>query len=781
MATSRSTSPTDNKQQQQQPGGPLRRLLPASVNGSETGAPREKPEMRPPPPPLPCPLPPLPASGSTTPQSLVPARRKRGQATTAACGACRKRKSKCDGARPICSICRDRGTVCEFDTNAAETHTQALKRKFNELQSQKSAFEEVFEVLQKRSDHEAEEVFRRIRRGADAASIMRHVTHGDVLVQLALVPEARYRFEFPYLPDMPPYLRRPDNPYLDSEVYECALRDSHSPQQPGHRQQQLLLPDTWKATDSSSRSVYGQGQRDPYLKPYSSAKVVHPWLESVKPSRWTSVSQDDVLMRKILHDYLLFEYDWFSMFHKDYFLEDMATETERFCSQLLANTVLCIGCFAHRSLPGRAEFWNPKNLGYQFLAESKRLFEIQSELERPFRNPNDTDWERKDREWEQRRLTTIQAALLLTIIYNINGSDKIGWRFTLRAIEMANQINLLGPPLAHYGADMQCVRTYTAWALFCWQSLESYHYLQPPPVKEPPKSPLPEPLQYPQWYGELWVKYPQSQTRLPTYHGLLFKAKADFWTIMNEFSLLTFSHRHTAIAPKLSVSEVLPFYHRLRAWERNLPEPLTPRNIVLPHQLKLHMHYNHMLIDVVEYILRCAERDGVQLTQVHRDVYNEAVLHLETLLRLYYLRHGYEFPDSFLLHFLGFLNHITMKAIETSEGSSFLEFRRSTLLLITKGIHDQSRAHYVARAILRFQASMMRPEDVELLKQFVEIGEDHLIFGPLEQVVYTDWPVYDIGIEAKAEQMRQGKTLASSLASLTLDSSTSPSPGRSPR
>lgn len=128
--------------------------------------------------------------------------------------------------------------------------------------------------------------------------------------------------------------------------------------------------------------------------------------------------------------------------------------------------------FCHRGLQGRAEFWNPKNLGYQFLAEAKRLFETEAELERPF--PNDPDWERKNREWEQRRLTTIQAASLLTLIYNLNGSDKIGWRYTIRAVEMGYEIQLFDAPLESLGPEMQCVMTYTAWGLFFWQRYSEY-------------------------------------------------------------------------------------------------------------------------------------------------------------------------------------------------------------------------------------------------------------------------------------------------------------------
>ena len=301
-------------------------------------------------------------------------------------------------------------------------------------------------------------------------------------------------------------------------------------------------------------------------------------------------------------------------------------------------------------------------------------------------------------------------------------------------------------------------------------SLGAYHYLQPPPVSNPPKTPLPDPSEQPQWYGELWVRYPLSQSLLPTYHGLLFKAKADFWSIINELSLLTFtSHGSTS---KLTVGEIFQFYGRLKGWLHNLPEPLTPKKIVLPHQLKMHMHYHHMLIDLVTPVLDYTGAPGVPLAFTPRDIYVEAVIHFETVMRLYYLRHGFEATDSFLLHFLGLLNYINMTAIETSMGSSFLEPRRSTLLLLTKGIHDQSRIHFVARAILRLQVSLMRLEDVELLKQFVEIETDKVIYGPLEQAVHTNWPMYEIGLEAKAEQARQGRTLATSLASLTLETPT---------
>lgn len=104
-----------------------------------------------------------------------------------------------------------------------------------------------------------------------------------------------------------------------------------------------------------------------------------------------------------------------------------------------------------------------------FLAETKRLFEIDSELERPVSLPNDPHGERRLREWEERRLTTIQAGLLLNVLYLFNGSDKIGWRYSLRAIEMAHEINLFAPTPPEMDREMRNVREYTAWVVFMWQ------------------------------------------------------------------------------------------------------------------------------------------------------------------------------------------------------------------------------------------------------------------------------------------------------------------------
>jgi len=214
-----------------------------------------------------------------------------------------------------------------FDTNLTETHNQALKRKFSLLEGERAAYKQIYDVLRSAPEHEADEIFQRIRGGTDINTIVRLINYGDVHVQLALVPEAKYRYEFPYMSEMPASLLRASNPYLVSEIYDYVLNPK------------ALLP-----ASPSLSNPRAELHLEPYMKPFHAAGIQQTLLDTVKPSGWTSVSSDDGFLRNLLEAYFLHDYGWFTVFHKDLFLEDMASGRDRFCTPLLANAVLYLGC-----------------------------------------------------------------------------------------------------------------------------------------------------------------------------------------------------------------------------------------------------------------------------------------------------------------------------------------------------------------------------------------------------------------------------------------------------
>ncbi|KXJ88330.1 putative zinc finger protein [Microdochium bolleyi] len=661
---------------------PLRRLLPAKPDEQES------------------------------PPSRPPAAEQR---PTVACWPCRQAKAKCDARRPECTRCISKKKQCHYETNGQETRTQARKRKFETLQSRQDNLEYVVEALRSRPDPDADAILWRLRKGDAIDALANRLRHGDLLLQLSLVPETRYRYEFPLLRTMPTSLRQRTNPYLQSQLYEWVVPDAHvlpSPQPP------------------PSHSQWPEGPRipqAPFLMPYHAAEVIDVALDSVQPSKWTTVGSDDALMRKLLGAFLLQDWSWFPVFHRDYFLQDMAAMSHELCSPLLVNVVLAAGCNYYRDLGNRAEFWNPSTYGYRFLAEARRLWEIAQ-------TGND--------------LTTIQAGMVFHIIYNLNGADRLGYVYTIRACQMAHEIGLFKRSGLFYKQRLRNARDFTAWNLFLFQSLCSFTFYRAPILKETPDVPLPSPLEDPKWYGELLLRYPLSQTPYNANFAQYFNARIEYEKIMNDLGVRLFTSK-PGTRP-LSATETAEFYLRFRGWYHQLPGSLSPRNIVLSCALKLHMRYHHELLGILTSMLT-AETPGSpaavfaeQAGQSPHQLFLHSKICLETLLRVYYLRHGFEYLDAYLIAFLSTGVFMSIRDMELSSSSSsdkLLEMR-STVILLSKGVYDQGSSLFLGKLLFRLIRSRIRAEDLDALQRFAKFDDAELARQEehLEQAT-SQWPV----------------------------------------
>lgn len=104
---------------------------------------------------------------------------------------------QCSAERPKCAACISQKTHCEYNTAGTdETHSHALKRKYDELIQRNTKYEELYGLLQTRSLEEATEVYKRIRAGDDAGLLLSHIQDGNLLLQMRMVPESRYRYRF---------------------------------------------------------------------------------------------------------------------------------------------------------------------------------------------------------------------------------------------------------------------------------------------------------------------------------------------------------------------------------------------------------------------------------------------------------------------------------------------------------------------------------------------------------------------------------------------------------
>jgi hypothetical protein len=125
---------------------------------------------------------------------------------------------------------------------------------------------------------------------------------------------------------MMPILHDPKNDYLNSTLYQSLL----APPAPVQQIAKAIIP--------AGEAVY--------RIPYTGARMYDARLasQSLRPSKWTSITKDDNLLRSLLEVYFLYEFPLWSCFHKDIFLDDMASGSGDFCTALLVNAVLAAAC-----------------------------------------------------------------------------------------------------------------------------------------------------------------------------------------------------------------------------------------------------------------------------------------------------------------------------------------------------------------------------------------------------------------------------------------------------
>lgn len=73
--------------------------------------------------------------------------------------------------RPACSRCRALKTDCEYNAEEGESRWSALRRKSNTLERERDEALEVLRLMQSRPEHDAQDIYRRIRSSADTKSL----------------------------------------------------------------------------------------------------------------------------------------------------------------------------------------------------------------------------------------------------------------------------------------------------------------------------------------------------------------------------------------------------------------------------------------------------------------------------------------------------------------------------------------------------------------------------------------------------------------------------------
>lgn len=136
---------------------------------------------------------------------------------------------------------------------------------------------------------------------------------------------------------------------------------------------------------------------------------------------WTTITDDIDLILHLLTLYFCWEYPIFAPFSKKHFLQDFREGRHRYCSPLLVNALLALGCRFSTNLITGASSENLKSAGDHFFEESQRLF---------------------NRERDHHSLTTIQALVIMSIRETSCGRSSVGQYYAGQSVRLVLEMGL---------------------------------------------------------------------------------------------------------------------------------------------------------------------------------------------------------------------------------------------------------------------------------------------------------------------------------------------------
>lgn len=122
-------------------------------------------------------------------------------------------------------------------------------------------------------------------------------------------------------------------------------------------------------------------------------------------------------------------------------------------------------------------------------------------------------------------------------------------------------------------------------------------------------------------------------------------------------------------------------------------------------------------------------------------IVTEATRNLQTLIRVYYVRHGFEAMDLFIVVPLIYIGLKCLETIKQDIPKADLDLMRSTLMLVVNGLYYQRQNHYLAEVLYRVMRGRMRPQELMLARETMDLQEENEDTLSLQQSVRSHWPV----------------------------------------
>jgi hypothetical protein len=190
----------------------------------------------------------------------------------------------------------------------------------------------------------------------------------------------------------------------------------------------------------SDGSGGGSQSRTDYMSPNPDDTELHSFQNG---SQWTKLPLSDTVIENLLLLYFCWEYPIFSSLSKRHFVKDFNSGQDRYCSSLLVNGMLAVGCRFSDQIEARMDPNDGDTAGMQFYLEAERLLAVHR---------------------GERSVTVIQAMGLMSTWNSSRGDYKKARFYAGQAIRMAVEVGLhLDGDPDELPDDTREVRNTTFW------------------------------------------------------------------------------------------------------------------------------------------------------------------------------------------------------------------------------------------------------------------------------------------------------------------------------
>ncbi|KAI1168848.1 fungal-specific transcription factor domain-containing protein [Nemania serpens] len=503
------------------------------------------------------------------------------QCVSIACIACRRRKSKCDGALPSCAACASvYGTECIYDPNSDHRRKGVYREKVDSMKASNSTLRTLIEAILNADEDDVHDLVKQIRT-CDSLDTVAESIQGKGIPSAAAPDDAQPQ---------------------EDETTELPVA--------GERDLARKMGEL-RVENGTTRFIGGTSHLihwDVLGSPSNEDQAADLMGVDTDPiTSWSDVTKDPDHVSHLLNMYFNWHYPYFvtlsrSLFYRDFFRgkrRGTSHKTE-YCSSLLVNAMLALGC--HFTDVGGAyaiagDSWTK---GDHFFAEAKRLIIDNDEYEKP-------------------RLTTVQALALMSVREAGCGREAKGWVYSGMSFRMAQDLGLnmnlggLNGNLENLDEKEVDARRVTFWGCFLFDKCWSNYMGRLPQLPKNSYS-VPKYDVFPEEDAEGWCPYTDSgfdeSSKQPARTRTIGLQMSTLCEISSDLLLFFYHPAHIGRSSGNSVElkKLSELHRRLEEWHKQLPGELEPKDGQLPNVILMHMFFHLQYIHLFRPFLRYAPK-----------------------------------------------------------------------------------------------------------------------------------------------------------------------------